>query len=175
MAKSKSKPALPKTSPAPDRNLEQDLARVRGFAELMQAHQLGEITWEEDLKKITLRSKDFAQTAGGPLLQAAPYVQPAPAVVSTPTASLQEQAAAEPPKGKVLASPFVGTFYGSPSPTAEPYIRVGGKVKPGDVLCIVEAMKLMNEIEAEIGGTVLAIHAQNGQPVEFGEPLFTIA
>lgn len=77
-------------------------------------------------------------------------------------------------KQKQVHSPFVGTFYRSPSPNAEPYIREGQIVKRGDVLCIIEAMKLMNEIEAEFPGKIVSILVENGQPVEFGEPLFII-
>ncbi len=72
----------------------------------------------------------------------------------------------------LIASPIVGTFYNSPSPTAEPFVRIGDRVRKGQVLCIVEAMKLMNEIECDADGVVMEIHPQNAQPVEFGEPLF---
>ena len=74
----------------------------------------------------------------------------------------------------LVKSPIVGTFYGSPSPGAEPFVKVGGYVEAGQTLCIVEAMKLMNEIEAETSGEVLRILAENGQPVEYGQPLFAI-
>ena len=74
----------------------------------------------------------------------------------------------------LIASPIVGTFYSSPSPTADPFVRVGDRVRKGQVLCIVEAMKLMNEIECDVDGIVVEIHPQNAQPVEFGEPLFGI-
>ncbi|MEO8197362.1 MAG: acetyl-CoA carboxylase biotin carboxyl carrier protein [Thermoanaerobaculia bacterium] len=74
----------------------------------------------------------------------------------------------------LIASPIVGTFYGSPSPTAEPFVRVGDRVRKGQVLCIVEAMKLMNEIECDVDGIVAEIHPRNAQPVEFGEPLYGI-
>jgi acetyl-CoA carboxylase biotin carboxyl carrier protein len=73
-----------------------------------------------------------------------------------------------------ITSPFVGTFYRSPSPDAPPFVDVGSRVKKGQVLCIVEAMKLMNEIESEVDGAIVAVLAENGQPVEFGEPLFQI-
>ena len=72
----------------------------------------------------------------------------------------------------VISSPIVGTFYASPSPTADPFVRVGDRVRKGQVLCIVEAMKLMNEIECDADGVVVEIHPKNAQPVEFGEPLF---
>jgi acetyl-CoA carboxylase biotin carboxyl carrier protein len=75
---------------------------------------------------------------------------------------------------KQVVSPFVGTFYRSPSPDADPYVRDGQSVKRGDTLCIIEAMKLMNAIEAEFPGKVISVLVENGQPVEFGEPLFII-
>ena len=102
-----------------------------------------------------------AMTAPAP---AAPAVSVAAPAAAKPAASNQKQ----------VASPFVGTFYRSPSPTAEAYVREGQTVKRGDVLCIIEAMKLMNEIEAEFSGKVVACLVENGQPVEFGEALFTI-
>jgi len=77
-------------------------------------------------------------------------------------------------KGNTVTSPFVGTFFRSPSPTASTFVEVGQKVNKGDVLCIIEAMKIMNEIESEISGTVIEIFAEDGQPVEFGEGLFVI-
>ncbi len=82
--------------------------------------------------------------------------------------------AATGPAPHLIASPIVGTFYSSPSPTAEPFVRVGDRVRKGQVLCIVEAMKLMNEIECDVDGLIVEIHPRNAQPVEFGEPLFGI-
>ncbi len=78
------------------------------------------------------------------------------------------------PEGEVVKSPMVGTFYRAPSPESDPFVEVGSTVKAGDTLCIVEAMKLLNEIEADFAGTVKAILVENGQPVEYGEPLFII-
>jgi acetyl-CoA carboxylase biotin carboxyl carrier protein len=80
----------------------------------------------------------------------------------------------EPPKGNLVKSPMVGTFYRSPSPGAKPFVEIGQLVKPGDTLCIIEAMKLLNEIEAEVAGEVKEILAENGQAVEYGQPLFVI-
>jgi acetyl-CoA carboxylase biotin carboxyl carrier protein len=79
-----------------------------------------------------------------------------------------------PAEGHVVRSPIVGTFYSSPAPDAEPFVRIGDRVKKGQVLCIVEAMKLMNEIESDADGTVLQVLVKNAQPVEYGEPLFAI-
>ena len=86
--------------------------------------------------------------------------------------------AAEQPRASedlhLVKSPIVGTFYGSPSPGAEPFVKIGGHIEAGETLCIVEAMKLMNEIESDVSGEVLRIFADNGQPVEYGQPLFGI-
>ncbi|MEE2775846.1 MAG: acetyl-CoA carboxylase biotin carboxyl carrier protein [Acidobacteriota bacterium] len=90
-----------------------------------------------------------------------------------PTEPAAPQAPPE-PEGHVLPSPIVGTFYAASSPDAEPYAKVGDRVEKGQVVCIVEAMKLMNEIECDVAGVVLKIFAENGHPVEFGEPLFCI-
>jgi acetyl-CoA carboxylase biotin carboxyl carrier protein len=106
------------------------------------------------------------------------HVEPAraPAVAPRAEAALQAEAKAAPAEDRhhVITSPIVGTFYRSSNPDSAPFANVGDSVEKGDTLCIVEAMKLMNEIEADVAGTVVAIHPQNGQPVEFGEKLFTI-
>ena len=134
-------------------------------------------------------SGDAAQTRAGQLAEelAGPtpdgvldvHVSGAPVVFhEAPTAGAapipQAAAAAAQPALHLIASPIVGTFYSSPSPTAEPFVRVGDRVRKGQVLCIVEAMKLMNEIECDVDGIVAEIHPRNAQPVEFGEPLFGI-
>ena len=99
--------------------------------------------------------------------------EPEVAKVAAPAAS----ETTEEPTGEtlhVLKSPIVGTFYGAPSPDSDPYVKAGSKVKKGQVLCIIEAMKLMNEIESDVDGEIVEIHPRNAQPVEFGEPLFGI-
>lgn len=93
---------------------------------------------------------------------------------SVATSSAPAAPAKEPDSHKKVLSPFVGTFYRAPSPTSGNYVENGKRVKPGDTLCIVEAMKLMNEIEADFAGTIVQVLVENGQPVEFGEPLFVI-
>lgn len=103
-------------------------------------------------------------------LSAAPAAAPAGAA---PAAGAQEPAG-PPPGTHVLTSPIVGTFYRAPSPDADPFVEVGSRVKKGQVLCIIEAMKLMNEIESDIDGVIAEIYPQNAQAVEFGEPLFAI-
>src|SRR5690606_19007171 len=103
----------------------------------------------------------------------APQSAPKPAAAPAP-APAESKPAAPASKGKQVLSPFVGTFYRAPAPGKEPYVKVGQTVKPGQVLCIIEAMKLMNEIEAEFAGRVVEILVEDGQPVEFGEPLFVV-
>jgi acetyl-CoA carboxylase biotin carboxyl carrier protein len=115
-----------------------------------------------------------AAPAAAPL--ALPVVPSAPAAASAaPAAAPQAEKASGPPPGShVITSPIVGTFYRSPSPTSPQFVEVGSRVKKGQVLCIIEAMKLMNEIESDVDGEILEIYPQNAQPVEFGEPLFAV-
>ena len=102
-------------------------------------------------------------------------VAPSPStVIAAAPAEVVAPGEPELPAGDAVKAPMVGTFYRAPSPGAEPYVEVGSAVKAGDTLCIIEAMKLLNEIEAERSGTVKAILVENGQPVEFGEPLFIV-
>ena len=108
----------------------------------------------------------------GPVPSAAPAALAAPAVAAPPRSGPGSEEPGQPTV--YITSPFVGTFYRSPSPEASAFVEAGQRVKKGQVLCIIEAMKLMNEIEAEINGTIVAILAENGQPVEYGEPLFQI-
>lgn len=104
---------------------------------------------------------------------ALPAAPPSPAATA-PAAAAPEKAAGPPAGSHVITSPIVGTFYRSSSPTAPPFVEVGARVKKGQVLCIIEAMKLMNEIESDVDGEILEIYPQNAQPVEFGEPLFAV-
>jgi acetyl-CoA carboxylase biotin carboxyl carrier protein len=98
-------------------------------------------------------------------------MQAVPAAAPAPVEDSQEEQA---PEGELVRSPMVGTFYDSPSPEAEAFVSLGQQIKEGDTMCIIEAMKMFNQIEAEITGTVVAILVENGQPVEFDEPLFVI-
>jgi acetyl-CoA carboxylase biotin carboxyl carrier protein len=142
-----------------------DLVAESGIAEL-------EVTEGEDKVRIV----KHAATLSAPPAPAATVIAAAPAA-STPAALAAEAAAAaeaEEAAGHVVKSPMVGTFYRSPSPGAPAFIEQGAVVKAGDTLCIIEAMKLLNEIEADVGGTVKKILVENGQPVEYGQPLFII-
>jgi acetyl-CoA carboxylase biotin carboxyl carrier protein len=140
-----------------------------------------------DYKIQVKRGADVVQYVPAPAMTAPPVTMPAPTPVAapaapppapTPTPVTPEPTpvpAAEPAKkGHVVKAPIVGTFYRSPSPDAPPYIEVGARVEAGKVLCIIEAMKLMNEIESEYAGVVREILVQNGQPVEYGQALIVI-
>ncbi len=147
---------------------------VDELAEVLRRHDLSELSIENEGMKIALKR-------GGVVAAAPALVAAAPAVVAAPAAAAAvapppPAAKAETSDGNVsyITSPFVGTFYRSPGPDAAPFVDVGTHVKKGQVLCIVEAMKLMNEIESEIQGTVMQVLVENGHPVEYGEPLFKI-
>jgi acetyl-CoA carboxylase biotin carboxyl carrier protein len=141
-----------------------DLVAESGIAEL-------EVTEGEDRVRIAKFGPAPASPTSPTTIVTAPAAAPAPA--ATPVAAPASAPAAE-PTGHVVKSPMVGTFYRSPSPGAAAFVELGHSVKPGDTLCIIEAMKLLNEIEAEVGGTVKEILVENGQPVEYGQPLFII-
>ena len=118
-----------------------------------------------------------APAAAAPAAAAPPAAPETAAAPAAPPPSAAPPAEAPPPAGEglhVLKSPIVGTFYGAPSPDSDPYVQIGSRVKKGQVLCIIEAMKLMNEIESDVDGEIVEIHPRNAQPVEFGEPLFGI-
>ena len=144
-----------------------DLERIEALLKLLAAHDVTEFAWRDADKTIRLR-------LGPPPVR---HVVAAAhdAVAVAPVRSPAEPAAAAADDGlKTIDSPMVGTFYRAPKPGAPVFVEVGDKVAPGKTLCIVEAMKLMNEIEAEVGGTIVEILVENGQPVQFGQPLFKI-
>lgn len=155
-----------------------DLKYVKQLLELVEKSTVNEIEVEEKGLKIRI-TKAAAGSAPMPMFQQMmPPVQhqvmmPAPAASPVPD-SAESKPAAENKKYNEIKSPIVGTFYRSPSPDAGPYVDVGSKVKQGSVLCIVEAMKLMNEIESDTAGTVVKICVENGKPVEYGQVLFLI-
>ncbi len=156
-----------------------DIERLERIAELMSRHDLAELEWEKGGEKIRLKSAAAFAASAQPstvTYAAAPtsahsHSSAAQASASTPLVPAPAEAVS---KGKQVVSPFVGTFYRSAKPDSDPYVRDGQLVKRGDVLCIIEAMKLMNEIEAEFAGRVVSCLVENGQPVEFGEALFLI-
>jgi acetyl-CoA carboxylase biotin carboxyl carrier protein len=152
----------------------------------MAEHEVAELEWEKGGERLSLRTKSafmpaatvMHAPAAAPMAHSQPMHAPVPASAPAAEPAQAPKAASNggglAPNQKHVVSPFVGTFYRSPSPTADPYCREGQAVKRGDVLCIIEAMKLMNEIEAEFSGKLVSILVENGQPVEFGEPLFIL-
>ena len=147
---------------------------IKELLELMAEHNVGEIEIEKDNAKIKLRK----MAGGGIVMQSAPQgMAPMQTVMHTPAQANASAAASQPVTEEgvtIVRSPMVGTFYASPAPDQPAYVSVGKVIKDGDVLCIIEAMKLMNEIKSELGGTVVEILVQNGQTVEYDQPILKI-
>ena len=144
-----------------------DIDYVEKLAKVLADNSLTEISLEDGEQAITLRNEVMG-VAAAPVAVAAPQ---APANVPAPQAPAAQEVAH---KGKALTSPMVGTFYSAPSPDADVFVKVGQTIKEGDVVCIVEAMKLMNEIESDFSGKITEICVEDGQPVEFGQVLMYI-
>jgi acetyl-CoA carboxylase biotin carboxyl carrier protein len=158
-----------------------DLKELKDLLQILDEKEIAEFELEEEGMKLRIRKAAPSNNSGpviAPLVPAVlPVAAPAPAPVAAPAAATAAPAAAVPAAEEgtaVVRSPIVGTFYRSPDPNSAPFVAVGDRVKVGQVLCIVEAMKLMNEIESEVAGEVLKVHRENGEPVQYGEPLFTI-
>ena len=150
-----------------------DIRKVKKLIELLEESNIGEIEIKEGEESVRI-SRHGNQPAA-PVAYAAPApVAPAPAPAPAPAAETTAPAAA-PVADNAVLSPMVGTFYRAPSPEAPSFVEVGQTVRVGDVLCIVEAMKMMNQIEADRAGTVTAIHVENGEAVEFDQPLISIS
>jgi acetyl-CoA carboxylase biotin carboxyl carrier protein len=151
---------------------------ARGLAEIVALHGLSELIVDTKETTLTIRRGGVAMPMA-PMPQAMPMPMPmplpAPAGAAPAAAPLAAVPAAPEEKAHVVTSPFVGTFYRKPNPDAQNYVALNDKVDKGQVLCIVEAMKLMNEIEADVAGTVVGILVEDGAPVEYGQPLFKIA
>jgi len=151
---------------------------LRAIVAVLEGTDITRLDWCRGDERLVLRrgpeshAVQFAAPAQGSHAQA---FHPAPAPSPAPAASRPEPVKPEPAKlGTIVTSPFVGTFYRSPSPDAPAFVEMGAVVRKGQVLCIVEAMKLMNEIEAEAPGKIAEVLAENGQTVEFGQPLFRV-
>ena len=149
-----------------------DAEYIEKLAEIIADKGLTEISLEDGNQAITMRKDLYTgavQVAAAPQVVAAapqPVASSAPAVAAEPKAEVK--------KGQAVTSPMVGTFYKAPSPDAKPFVEVGQTISKGDVVCIVEAMKLMNEIESEFSGKVVEVCVEDGQPVEFGQVLMYI-
>ena len=154
-----------------------DIADLKEILRILEEQDITEFELEQDGVKLRVcrassavpeRFPATAPAVASALAPAAPLPQSA----SAATGTVSE--AAPVANGTIVKSPIVGTFYRSSDPNSPPFVAVGDRVKVGQVLCIIEAMKLMNEIEAEIAGEVMKIHVENGQPVQYGDPLFTV-
>jgi acetyl-CoA carboxylase biotin carboxyl carrier protein len=153
-----------------------DLRKLKTLVDLVAESGISELEITEAEGKV--RIVKAPPVAAPVAYQQAPVVAPAPMPAPPAPANPGIAAAAEPvrpaPTGNVVKSPMVGTFYRAPNPESDPFVSIGSQVKVGDTLCIIEAMKLMNEIESEYAGTVKEILVENGQPIEYGQPLFVI-
>ncbi|MAM87154.1 acetyl-CoA carboxylase biotin carboxyl carrier protein [Allohahella sp. A8] len=144
-----------------------DIRKVKKIIELIEQSDISEIEIKE--------GEESVRIIRGYGRQPAIHYAPPPAPVHTDQAAQPHTETAAPLKADdVVTSPMVGTFYRASSPTAKPFVEVGQEIRVGDIICIVEAMKMMNQIEADKAGTITAIHVENGEPVEFDQPLFSI-
>ena len=146
-----------------------DLRKLKKLIDLVEASGIAELEITEGEEKVRIAKS----IAGAPMMMShAPQMMQAAPVAAPVVAAPVEDAV---PEGHIVRSPMVGTFYRAPAPGSKNFAEVGQNVNAGDTLCIIEAMKLLNEIEADQGGVIKAILVENGQPVEYGEPLFVIA
>lgn len=157
-----------------------NMDELRELIELMRDNGLAELELEREEFRVRLR-RESAPVEAASYVPAAPPVPAAPAAAPAPSPAAPTHpgaqastAASQDQDLHIIPSPIVGTFYRSPSPTADAFVKIGSNVEPETVVCIIEAMKLMNEIQAETSGEVVKIYVENGQPVEYGQPLFGI-
>jgi len=152
-----------------------DIRKVKKLIELLEESGISEIEIKEGEESVRISRNGPSMTM--PQMQYAPAMAPpmaAAAAAAAPVAAAETETAAAEVSGHVVTSPMVGTFYEAPSPGSAPFVEVGKSVKEGDTLCIIEAMKMLNQIEADKSGVIKQMVAENGQPVEFGQPLFII-
>ena len=157
-----------------------DLRKLKTLIDLVSESNISELEITEAEGKVRI-VKAGAAVAAAPVMMAAPVMAPPPAAMAAPVPAGAVGAAAAPapeappaPEGKVVKSPMVGTFYRAATPGGKPFADIGDAVSAGQAICIIEAMKIMNEIESDIEGRIVQILAQNGQAVEFGQPLFVL-
>lgn len=149
-----------------------DIRKIKKLIELVEESGISELEISEGEESVRISRSTPTYTAPVQNIQIPqPAVVPAPAVAAT---TVEAEVITETNNGTTIKSPMVGTFYRTPSPESKAFVEVGQSVNVGDVLCIVEAMKMMNQIESEKAGTIKAILVENGQPVEFDQPLFII-
>lgn len=151
-----------------------DIRKVKKLIELLEDSGIDELEIREGEDSVRICRHSAPVAAAPSVTPAPPVAAPPPAITSADSSAPAAPAPASAPAGHVVNSPMVGTFYRSPSPDAPAFVEVGQTVAVGDVLCIVEAMKMMNQIEADKAGTIGAIMVQDGEPVEFDQPMITI-
>ena len=151
-----------------------DIRKVKKLIEMLEESSLAEIEIQEGEESIRISRTSSVAPAVATTYAAPAAVAPTAAAPAASAEAGEAAQEAELPAGHAVASPMVGTFYRAPSPGATPFVEIGSQVKVGDTLCIIEAMKMLNEIEADKAGVIRAILKENGQPVEYGEPLFVI-
>jgi len=154
-----------------------DIRKVKKLIELLDESGIAEIeiTEGEESVRISRYAKDAPTVYNAPALAPMPVPAAAASPVEAPVAAPAAPPAPEPEEeGYLVNAPMVGTYYASSSPGAAPYVQVGDRVNEGDTLCIIEAMKMMNQIEADVGGVIKSIRVQNGEPIEYGQTLFVI-
>ncbi|MDQ2078233.1 acetyl-CoA carboxylase biotin carboxyl carrier protein [Marinimicrobium sp. ABcell2] len=154
-----------------------DIRKIKKLIELLEESDIGELEIKEgeESVRISRNNHNVQYVSSAPNYAHAPAPAPAAAPAeAAPAAAAKEEAPAAGPSGHVVSSPMVGTFYRSPSPGSPAFVEVGQHVKKGDAICIIEAMKMMNQIEADKAGVVEAILVEDGEPVEFDQPLVTI-
>lgn len=150
-----------------------DIRKIKKLIDLLEDSDVSEIEIVEGEESVRITRASGVAQAAPPVYTSEP--PPAPAAAQVP-GSASSPEAPEPmmPPGTIMESPMIGTFYRSSSPTTKPFVEVGQSINKGDTICIIEAMKIMNQIEAETSGTVRAVLVEDGQPVEYGEPLIVI-
>lgn len=156
-----------------------NMVELRELADLVSQHGFTDFEFENENIRVRLRKELAPQIIQAAAPQAVSYAQPQPAAAQTPAKTedaspKNESAVSEDESLHKITSPIVGTFYRAPSPEADPFVKIGSQVVSDTIVCIVEAMKLMNEIPAEVAGEIVKIYVENGQPVEYGQPLFGV-
>jgi len=149
-----------------------DIRKVKNLIELLEESGISEIEISEGEESVRISRFPHPGTVSVQTLHHPPPVAPAP--VAPPPTSAETAAAAPAARGQQVTAPMVGTFYSGPAPGAKPFVEIGSEVKAGDTLCVIEAMKMMNQIESELSGRVVSVLVENGSPVEFGQALFII-
>ncbi|EOD55187.1 acetyl-CoA carboxylase biotin carboxyl carrier protein [Aeromonas molluscorum] len=148
-----------------------DIRKIKKLIELVEESGIAELEISEGEESVRISRNFSGQVNVAPQMMMQPAMAPVAAAATAPAAATAEAAA---PSGHLMRSPMVGSFYRSSSPEAKPFVEVGQQVNVGDTLCIVEAMKMMNQIESDKAGVIKAVLVENGQAVEFDEPLFII-